>query len=151
MKFDQYLRLKEAALANCLGEGKDYPDPGLLNPVELAYIGDVVFSSYVRLRILPNSPKVRILHDLCAKAVSAVCQAEAMRQLVPDLTEAELAVYRRGRNANSTVPKSASVQEYREATAFEALVGFLFLQGDEARCEELLERAFKITVAMQQK
>ena len=69
----------------------------------LAYVGDVVFSSYVRLRFLPESGQVRILHDLTAKMVSAVCQAKAMQSLVSELTEEEEGVYHRGRNAKMLI------------------------------------------------
>ena len=142
MKFEQYQNLKALAISRCKEEGKEYPDPKGINPIVLAYIGDIVFSTYVRLRILPNSSQVRVLHDLSAKMVSAVCQAKAMRTLVAELTEEEAGVYHRGRNAKSMVPKSASVQEYREATAFEALIGYLFLSYMQDRCEELMEKAF---------
>lgn len=142
MKFEKYQNLKALAISRCKEEGKEYPDPKGINPIVLAYIGDIVFSTYVRLRILPNSSQVRVLHDLSAKMVSAVCQAKAMRTLVAELTEEEAGVYHRGRNAKSMVPKSASVQEYREATALEALIGYLFLSDMQDRCEELMEKAF---------
>lgn len=151
MKFEQYQKLKAMALARCQEEGKEYPDPKQLNSIVLAYVGDVVFSSYVRLRFLPESGQVRILHDLTAKMVSAVCQAKAMQSLVGELTEEEEGVYHRGRNAKSMVPKSATVQQYREATAFEALIGYLFLMGAETRCEELMEKAFKNIAGQLQK
>lgn len=142
MNFDAYLHLKDIALSNCEKCGRSYPDVKNINPIVLAYIGDVVFSSYVRLRLLPESGQVRILHDLSSKIVSAVCQAEAMRAIVKELTEEELGVYHRGRNAKSMVPKSATVQEYREATAFEALIGYLFLCEEKNSCEEIMEKAF---------
>ncbi len=146
MKFEQYQKLRDLALKNCLEEGQTYPEPAGLNPIVLAYIGDVVFSGYVRLRLLPSSGQVRVLHDLAAKMVSAVCQAGAMRCIVAELTEEETGVYHRGRNAKSMVPKSASVWEYREATAFEALVGYLYLEQRQERCEELMEKAFRFIV-----
>ena len=146
MKFEQYQNLKALAISRCKEEGKEYPDPKGINPIVLAYIGDIVFSTYVRLRILPNSSQVRVLHDLSAKMVSAVCQAKAMRTLVAELTEEEAGVYHRGRNAKSMVPKSASVQEYREATAFEALIGYLFLSDMQDRCEEMMEKAFQTII-----
>ena len=146
MKFEQYQKLKDLALANCAKEGREWPEAALLNPIVLAYIGDVVFSSYVRLRLLPNSAQVRILHDLSAKMVSAVHQARAMGALLGELTPKEEEIYHRGRNAKSMVPKSASVQQYRMATALEALFGYLYLSSQESRLEELLEKAFKIIV-----
>ena len=144
MKFAQYQFLKEYALAACQAEGMTLGDAKQLNPIVLAYIGDVVFSMYVRLRLLPTSSHVRVLNDLGMKMVSAVYQAVAMEQLESSLTEDEQHIYRRGRNAKSTVPKSASVREYRLATAFEALLGYLYLEEREERLEELLAASFKI-------
>ena len=146
MKFAQYQFLKEHALAACQAEsGASLEslkkiDAKQMNPIVLAYIGDVVFSMYVRLRLLPASSHVRVLNDLGMKYVSAVCQSLAMEGIEAGLTEEERQVFHRGRNAKSTVPKSASVYQYRMATAFEALLGYLFL-------EELLDASFKIISA----
>lgn len=148
MKFEQYRLLKQHALAACEAAGVKFPETNQLNPIVLAYIGDVVFSMYVRLRLLPVSGKVRIIHDLGSKMVSAVCQCQAMQEIEPSLTEEETAVFKRGRNAKSAVPKSASVHEYRMATAFEALVGWLFLQEKEERLQEVLERSFAVIAKM---
>ncbi|MBQ0067950.1 MAG: ribonuclease III [Phascolarctobacterium sp.] len=150
MNFEQYQKLRDFALANCVQDGQEYPVPSQLNAIVLAYIGDVVFSTYVRLRILPNSNQVRVLHDLSAKMVSAVCQAKAMKNLVGELKADELEIYHRGRNTKSMVPKSATVQEYREATALEALLGYLFLSKAENRCEEIMEKVFQ-NIVMQLK
>lgn len=144
MRFEQYQFLKEHALAMCAAEGGKIPDAKCMNPIILAYIGDIVFSMYVRLRLLPASGHVRVLNDLSMKIVSAVCQCEAMTELESALNEEEAAVFRRGRNAKSTVPKSASVHEYRMATAFEALLGYLFLEERQQRLEELLDASFSI-------
>jgi ribonuclease-3 family protein len=80
----------------------------------------------------------RNLHRASVKLVSASAQASAMEKLLPRLTEAERAVYLRGRNAHvNTVPRNASHGEYHAATGFEALFGWLYLQGDAARVNEL--------------
>ena len=150
MKFAQYQLLKEHALAACQAESGaslNAIDAKRLNPIVLAYIGDVVFSMYVRLRLLPVSSHVRVLNDLGMKYVSAVCQSMAMENLEKVLTEEERQVFHRGRNAKSTVPKSASVYQYRMATAFEALLGYLFLEERQERLEELLEASFKLISA----
>ena len=147
MKFEQYQFLKEHALAACQAEGgasRNTIDAKQMNPIVLAYIGDVVFSMYVRLRLLPASSHVRVLNDLGMKYVSAVCQSLAMENLEEGLTAEEAQVFHRGRNAKSTVPKSASVHQYRMATAFEALLGYLFLEERQERLEELLDTSFKI-------
>ena len=150
MKFEQYQQIKAHALAACTAAGLTYGEPKQLNPILLAYIGDVVFSLYVRLRLLPTSGQVRVIHDLGSKMVSAVMKA--MEALLPDLTEEEAYIARRGRNTKSMVPKSASVHEYRMGTAFEALLGWLFLGDREERLEEILERSFIIiSEAMQKK
>lgn len=144
MKFEQYQSIKTRALEECAKEGMTLADPKQLNPVILAYIGDVVFSMYVRMRLLPTSSHVRVIHDLGAKMVSAVMQAKAMDSLMASLSVDEAAIARRGRNTKSTVPKSATVREYRQGTAFEALVGWLFLADQEERLEEILKASFDI-------
>ena len=146
MRFEQYQMLKQHALAACEAAGAKFPEVGQMNPIILAYIGDVVFSMYVRLRLLPTSGQVRIIHDLGSKMVSAVYQCKAMQELQEALSEEEQVIFKRGRNAKSMVPKSASVYEYRMATAFEALIGWLFLQERQARLEELLDKSFDIIV-----
>lgn len=144
MRFEQYQFLKDKALEICNKEDLALPDPRLLNPVILAYIGDIVFSMYVRLRLLPTSGHVRIIHEFGAKMVSAVMQAKAMNAIAEDLTEEEAAVAKRGRNTKSHVPKSASMIEYRQGTAFEALLGWLFLSDKYDRLELLLEKSFVV-------
>ncbi|MEN6414662.1 MAG: ribonuclease III domain-containing protein [Veillonellales bacterium] len=116
-----------------------------LHPLVLAYIGDAYFTLFVRTRLLAyEQSKVRVLHTYDATIVSASMQAVAYRQLAETLTPEELAVVRRGRNAKSTVPKSATVSEYRYSTGFEALLGYLFLGGQQQRLSELAERAFVV-------
>lgn len=150
MKFAQYQLLKEHAFSACEDAGIKPADADRINPVLLAYIGDAVFSLYVRLRLLPTSGQVRVLHDLGAQFVSAVCQSCAMERLQQELSQDELPVFRRGRNAKSMVPKSASAQQYRMATAFEALLGWLFLQNRDERLQYFLEESFVIIAAQLQ-
>ena len=144
MKFEQYQIIKKQALAACGENLQLLQDPRSLNPIILAYIGDAVFSLYVRMRLLPTSAQVRVLHNLGAQMVSAVMQAKAMDALAEDLSAEEAAIARRGRNTKSTVPKSASVREYRQGTAWEALVGWLFLSGQEERLSVFLDKSFGI-------
>ncbi len=141
VRFEQYQRRLDHVLASCIDE-KPVQDPKQVHPVELAYIGDVVFSLYVRRRLLPVSSHVQVLHDLAARMVSAVMQARAMDALEGDLTEEESRIARRGRNTKSTVPKSASVREYRQGTAFEALMGYLYLMDQKERLHQLMDRSF---------
>ena len=119
--------------------------PDAVHPVVQAYVGDAVFSLAVRLMLVAREPdRVGVLHDVGARFVSARCQAKAYEALAPHLTDEETAVARRGRNAKSAVPKSASVSEYRYSTAFESLLGWLYLSGREARLLELIEAAMDV-------
>ncbi|TKC14254.1 Mini-ribonuclease 3 [Robertmurraya kyonggiensis] len=113
-----------------------------LNSLALAYMGDAVFEVYVREHLLQTG-KVRpnLLHKEATKYVSAKAQASIIRYMLDEqlLTDEEVAVVMRGRNAKSgTVPKNTDVQTYRYGTAFEALIGYLYLLKREERLEELV-------------
>ena len=144
VKFIRFQQLKQQALTTCQEEGRPLPDPDQMNPIVLALIGDSVFTFYVRMRLLPVSGQVQVIHTIAAKMVSAVMQAKAMHALEAGLSEKEAAIVHRGRNAKSMVPKSASVSEYRAATAFEALCGWLLLTDQEKRLEEFMEQSFRV-------
>ena len=113
-------------------------------PLTLAFVGDTVYDLYVRTRLLDTrSAAPHALHLSAAKLVCAAGQAEAFRRVEPELTEEEHAVYKRGRNAHSgTLPKNASVADYHTASGFEALIGWLYLSGQDARMTQLMRRAF---------
>lgn len=114
--------------------------PKLLNPLVLAYQGDVVYELMVRRRLIETTRLgVSALHRETVKRVCAHYQSQAMETLEPMLTEQELEIYKRGRNASSHVPRHADVLEYRRATGFEALFGYLSLAGEEQRLAELFE------------
>jgi ribonuclease-3 family protein len=116
-----------------------------LHPLVLAYVGDAYFNLYVRSQLLFfEQSKVRILHHHGAKMVSATLQAAALRQLEEQLTEAEAEFVRRGRNTKSSVPKSASIADYRYSTGFEGLLGYLYLSGQAERLQQLTQQAFQI-------
>ena len=87
---------------------------------------------------------MQILHQFGAQIVSAVWQATAYQQMEGMLTEEEKAVFRRGRNAKSHAPRSASVAQYHASTGFEALLGTLYLNENHERLQQLAEAAFKI-------
>ncbi len=144
VKFERFTELKKQALALCAEEGRPLPDPGQMNPIVLALIGDSVFTFYVRLRLLTVSSHVQVIHTIAAKMVSAVLQSKAFLQLEGTLTPEESAVAHRGRNAKSLVPKSATVSEYRAATAFETLCGWLLLTDRDERLQEYMEQSFRI-------
>ena len=111
------------------------------SPLNLAFVGDGVFELLVRQRLVE---RCRLtpgkLHAVCVKYVSAHGQSRALAVLEPLLTEEEAAVLRRGRNASkASVSKHATPQEYRASTGFEALMGWLFLTGQNQRIEALFD------------
>lgn len=118
--------------------------PEQMNPLVLAYIGDAYFSLYVRTRMIAyEKNKMQALHAVDAKVVSASMQAVACKMLEEHLTDTEREVLRRGRNAKSQVPKSATVGEYRASTAFEAMLGYWYIKGDIDRLTEMAEKSFR--------
>ena len=120
--------------------------PGEFSPLALAYIGDGVYETYVRTRVIAENPDMpaHMLHRETVKYVKAGAQANAMHHIEPLLDERETAVYKRGRNAKShTVPKHAELIDYRHATGFEALTGWLYLSGEHERLEEIMSYAFE--------
>lgn len=115
------------------------------SPLTLAYIGDAVYEIVIRTIIVEkgNAP-VNKLHHKASSLVKAVAQKEALETILPLLTKEEEAIYKRGRNAKSyTSAKNASVIDYRIATGFEALMGFLYLTGRNERMLELVKSGIK--------
>ena len=123
---------------------RDVKTASQLSPLVLAYMGDAVYEQYVRCELI-RSYSQEPLHSLHMRAVDIVCakaQAATAAAIFEELTDEERAVYRRGRNAKSnTVPKNASIAQYRAATGFEALVGYLYLSGDHKRLRKVLSMA----------
>ncbi|MBO6061010.1 MAG: ribonuclease III [Clostridia bacterium] len=120
-------------------------DPTLLSPLVLAYVGDTVFDLYVRTGLVFSTDLIAHgLHMAAAKRVCASAQAAAYKKVSDMLTEEETAVFKRGRNAHiGTVPKNAAIGDYRAATGLEAVVGWLYLRGDDARLNELMKTMFE--------
>lgn len=114
-------------------------EPKQMNPLTLAFVGDVVFELLVRQRLVADGDRpVGQLHNLAVAQVKAAAQAEAYHILEPLLDEEELSILKRGRNSHSVhPPKNAHPQDYRKATGVEALFGYLYLKGRTARVEEL--------------
>ena len=111
------------------------------SPLTLAFLGDSVYDTYVREYLLrqANMPVAK-LHSAKIKLVCAEFQSKAYDLVAEKLTEQELAVLKRGRNATgNTVPKHADPAEYRRATAIECLFGYLYLTGRNVRIRELFE------------
>lgn len=121
-------------------------DPKLTSPLVLAFLGDATYAHFVRYHLIAKGlVKPNQLHKEANRYVSATAQANILMLLMPMLSEEEAAIVKRGRNAKSgSVAKNASIIDYRHATAFEALVGYLYLKGEEERMAELLEQAFAI-------
>lgn len=110
------------------------------SPLVLAYIGDCVFDLIIKLMITGRGNRqVNKLHEETSMYVQASAQSYMMRAIQEHLNTEEHAVYRRGRNARSVSPaKNQSITDYRRATGFEALVGYLYLKGDYCRLTELV-------------
>ena len=113
-----------------------------LSPVIMAYIGDAVYELYVRKLLISQGPeKISKLHKQAVSCVNASTQAKLYHYLEEHqlLTEEELAIIRRGRNAKTgQSPKNADITDYRHSTGLECLVGYLHLKGEEERLEQLL-------------
>lgn len=111
------------------------------SPLILAYIGDAVFELIVRTHIVEiGQRKIKDIHLDTVAMVKADSQAHIIRQIIDELSEAEQDIVRRGRNTHSHPPKNADIQAYRMSTGFEALLGYLYLKGDEERLSYLLKR-----------
>lgn len=110
-----------------------------MNMLALAHVGDAVYELLFRSRLCCEGPNaVDRLHRLTVEHVRAEAQAEAAAKLLPQLSEEELAVYKRGRNAKvNSVPHHANIGQYHAATGLEALFGWLYLQGKAERINEL--------------
>ncbi|MBR5236442.1 MAG: Mini-ribonuclease 3 [Clostridia bacterium] len=130
---------------------KNYP-PALdviaaknFSPLALAFIGDAVYEEFIRTKVLLRAnTSANKLHREAVHYVKAAAQSAAVNALLPELSEEEEAIFKRGRNAHSpSVPKNANVTEYRAATGFEALLGFLHLSCQKDRLLYLMEKAYE--------
>lgn len=117
------------------------------SPLVLAYVGDCVYELIVRTILVEQSNcPVRKLHKKATAYVKAKAQADLIMAVQDDLTEEEKDVYRRGKNAKShTVPKNASLGDYRRATGLEAVIGYLYLKKDMERALELIKLGWERT------
>lgn len=119
----------------------------LLSPLNLAYIGDGIYELLTRRHIIAqgNAP-VNLLHRKTVAIVCAAAQSRAFGVIEGILSEEELTIYKRGRNANGNhVPKNSDPQDYRRATGVEALFGYLYLTGRMDRVTELYEMIYRST------
>lgn len=117
----------------------------------LAFVGDAVQTLYVRARLAAElDVKSGALHRLAAHEVNATAQASALKRIESILTEEELSVYKRSRNTRKeTVAKHADVVDYKIASGFEGLIGYLYLTGDVRRLSELMHVAYNDDIGKQ--
>jgi len=118
----------------------------MYSPAQLAYAGDAVYELLVRSHIIQNhDTNVNKMHKLSVKFVKANAQAYLINKLEHELTEEEKRIVKRGRNAKVTsTPKNAELAEYRYATGFEALFGYLYLSNEFDRLMQLFNRSIEI-------
>ena len=110
-----------------------------ISAIGLAHMGDAVYETLVRTWLCVHGKATgKELHRATIALVCAQKQAELAQRVLPQLTEEELAVYKRGRNANvHAMPRSATPAQYHAATGLECLMGWLYLRGDKERAEQL--------------
>lgn len=125
-------------------------NPDELSPAVWAYIGDAVYELFVRNHLVTGGPaKTQSLHKQAVKRVRASFQAGLAAKLEPCLTAEELDILRRGRNVKSGhTPAASDPITYRHSTAFEALIGYLYLKGHQTRLMELLVKVLEFTEEM---
>ncbi|MCX5780350.1 MAG: Mini-ribonuclease 3 [Firmicutes bacterium] len=113
-------------------------------PLVLAYIGDAVYELLVRTHIVAaGHRRIKDIHLGTVELVKADNQARFIRQIADELSAEEQDIVRRGRNTHSNPPKNADMQAYRMSTGFEALLGYLYLKGEEERLRYLVNRALE--------
>lgn len=117
-----------------------------LSPLALAFLGDAIHTAYVRKNVVEGEKdKLISYHNKAKKFCNAKSQAEALEKLLPSLTAEEEDVVRRTRNThNKHSAKNFDEETYKKATAFEALVGFLFLKNQKQRLKEILQKSMQI-------
>jgi ribonuclease-3 family protein len=114
-----------------------------LKPLELAFLGDAVYGLYIRhYLLLKGVVRPFQLQRQSVRFVAAKAQARVLKHLMPLLSEAEKDVVRRGRNAKPrSVPKNTDVLTYKQSSAFEALIGHLYLENNDRRLEQLIDES----------
>lgn len=117
------------------------------SPLALAYIGDAAYELVIRtIFVKRENIQPQKLHQRVTGCVNARTQAKMIGKLLPELSEAEMAIYRRGRNSKPyTKAKNATLEEYLEATGFEAVIGYLYLDGQFERMQALIARGLGYT------
>lgn len=115
------------------------------NLLPLAFLGDAIHTLFVREKLLGSSQTMNKYASLSSTLCKASTQAAALKQIMPDLSEEESEIVRRARNAKPKhTAKNATSADYSYATAFEALVGYLYIKDEKQRLQEILEKSVKI-------
>lgn len=113
----------------------------LMNSLQLAYTGDAVWELIVRVELIRRGFNVHHMHQKCVGLVNAKSQAAILQALQSSLNESEAEIVKRGRNAHAKhpSPKHQQPDDYAASTGFEALLGFLYLTGQDERIRQLIE------------
>ena len=116
------------------------------SPLVLAYIGDAVYELFIRQMLVKNgNMPVKKLHKAATEYVNAKAQKEMILKIRDMLNKQEINIFKRGRNARSaTIPKNSDIADYRYATGFEALIGYLYISGLSDRIKELVEAGIQL-------
>ncbi len=123
----------------------DEEDVFLMPSTSLAFVGDALFSLFARVKVMNTQAKSGKFHALATKMVKASAQAKILDSLLPTLTEREENVVRRAKNAHTTSKsKNAGLADYKKATAFEALLGYLYLTKNTKRLNEVLTASLEV-------
>ena len=135
-------------MENCvfyLGERMDKVRANNLNPIVLAFVGDAVYSLFVREKLAFScDKKAGEMNKLAVSMVNATAQADFLSEIIDLLNEDEMAIFKRARNAKKTTrAKSATVSQYNISTGFEAVIGYLYIIGDIDRLNFLLNKGMK--------
>lgn len=125
--------------------GMEHVDIRRYSPLALAYIGDGIYYLVIRSMVVgKGNTQANQLHRQTSQLVKAQSQSKMIEVIKPVLTEEEMAVYKRGRNAKSpTMAKNATMSDYRRATGFEALMGYLYLENQMERMMELIKKGLE--------
>ena len=123
----------------------EYQDIRTYSPLTLAYIGDAIYELVIRtILVEKGNTQVNKLHNRASRLVKASSQSAMIEKLKPYLTEEEMGVFKRGRNAKAaTMAKNATMSDYRRATGFEALMGYLYLTEQWERMLELMKTGIR--------
>ena len=113
----------------------------MLSPLVWAYVGDSVYEVFIRMNLVNKSnAKPNVLHKESIKYVKAKAQAEILEKIKPRLTEKEAEIVRRGRNVqNHHIAKNADIADYAQSTAFEALIGYLYMTKQDERLKAIFD------------